>query len=325
MPELYQINPALEIPLYRQLVDRLRAEIKSGALPRDTQLPTVRALAEELHIARGTVKRAYDELEAQRLVEKVQGRGTFVRFCPEAADSRKERAMAAIDRLLDELEGLDFSMNEMSIFLRLKLQERAARERNLRVAVVECTPEVLSQLSEQLRSLGKLDLYAFLLDDVLAYPYKLGEDMDLVITTQEHAEALEKVLSDSRKLARIALRPHSRCVAQLGKLQAGEQVGILCGSPRFGELLTRICRTYAEQAAVAPPCLFGGDCAAYLAGKSAVLVPENCARFADGGTLRLLDAFSARGRVISCSYRVDEGSLMYLEEKLRHLLEKDRL
>ena len=60
--ELYQINFVDGIPVYRQLVDRIRANIKAGIMENGLQLPTVRDLAAELGVALGTVKRAYDEL-----------------------------------------------------------------------------------------------------------------------------------------------------------------------------------------------------------------------------------------------------------------------
>ena len=79
MDSIYKINAQLDIPIYRQLVDSIRMAVKKGELPGGYQLPTVQELTGKLGIARGTVKRAYDELEQLGLVEKMQGRGTFVR------------------------------------------------------------------------------------------------------------------------------------------------------------------------------------------------------------------------------------------------------
>ena len=324
LSEFFQVNPQLDIPIYQQLVDHIRAGIKTGELPAGTRLPTVRELAEEMNVARGTIKRAYDELESEGMVEKAQGRGTFVSYQPESLESRKDRAMAAIDQLFGQLEQLGFSIHEMHIFLQLKLQELAARQSNLKVAVVECNPEILAQLCEQLRRIDRLDLYSYVLDEVLAYPYKIAEDMDLVITTQEHAEALEKMISSDRKIAKIALSLRADCIARLVKLRAGERVGIVCDSLRFGDLLTRACGVFAPQAAVDRPCLFS-SCAGYLAGKEAILVPENCERYADADTIQVLRDFSARGEMIPCVYQIDEGSFMYLEERIEKLRNKEML
>ena len=121
---IYKINTDLDVPIYRQLVDSIHSAVKKGDLTSGHQLPTVQEMTEDLGIARGTVKRAYDELERLGLVEKVQGRGTFVCYQPSNSGSRKEQAMAAIDGMLDQLEEMGFSPAEINIFLDLKLRER---------------------------------------------------------------------------------------------------------------------------------------------------------------------------------------------------------
>ena len=69
--------------------------------------------------------------------------------------------MAAIDALLDQMEELGFTPAEMNIFLSLKLRERTERLADLKVAVVECNPETLSQLSDQLRGLEGVGAAAY--------------------------------------------------------------------------------------------------------------------------------------------------------------------
>ena len=144
MTELFHVDLGSGIPIYQQLVDEIRSAIKTGKLPAGEQLPTVLAMADSLSLARGTVKRAYDELERLNLVEKVQGRGTFVCYrSPDSAGS-KAAAMAAIDTMLDEMERLGFSLAEVNIFFGLKLRERAENLADIKVAVVECNTETLS-------------------------------------------------------------------------------------------------------------------------------------------------------------------------------------
>ncbi|MFC3533127.1 PLP-dependent aminotransferase family protein [Vogesella facilis] len=66
-------------PRYKQLVDTLAADIRSGRLPPGTRLPTHRQLAAKQRIALVTATRVYAELEAMGLVSGEPGRGTFVR------------------------------------------------------------------------------------------------------------------------------------------------------------------------------------------------------------------------------------------------------
>ncbi|MDN8618363.1 PLP-dependent aminotransferase family protein [Variovorax ginsengisoli] len=64
---------------YKQLVDELAVEIRTGRLPPGTRLPTHRRLAERHGLALVTASRVYAELEAMGLVSGEVGRGTFVR------------------------------------------------------------------------------------------------------------------------------------------------------------------------------------------------------------------------------------------------------
>ena len=65
-------------PIYRQIVNQVRDQIRSGSLPQGSRLPPVRQLAAAHGLTRLTVHSAYAELQAQGLVESHVGRGTFV-------------------------------------------------------------------------------------------------------------------------------------------------------------------------------------------------------------------------------------------------------
>jgi DNA-binding transcriptional MocR family regulator len=73
------IDRQSRVPLYRQIVDRIRELIRSGALPEGFRLPPERRLAEALGINRSTVLTAYRELKGEGLVDAHVGRGTSVR------------------------------------------------------------------------------------------------------------------------------------------------------------------------------------------------------------------------------------------------------
>jgi DNA-binding GntR family transcriptional regulator len=73
------IDPGAATPLWRQLADILRAQIESGELPAGRIVPSENTLSQQHGLARGTVVKALDALEREGLVERIQGRGTFVR------------------------------------------------------------------------------------------------------------------------------------------------------------------------------------------------------------------------------------------------------
>jgi hypothetical protein len=58
---------------------QVQAAVASGVLREGDQLPSVRALAEQLRVNRNTIARAYGELEHAGAIENRQGSGCFVR------------------------------------------------------------------------------------------------------------------------------------------------------------------------------------------------------------------------------------------------------
>ena len=65
-------------PLYAQVQDILRGRIQSGYWKPGEGLPNEFLLAEELGVSQGTARKALDALAIEHLVERRQGRGTFV-------------------------------------------------------------------------------------------------------------------------------------------------------------------------------------------------------------------------------------------------------
>ena len=65
-------------PLYKQVYDVLVRRIAEGQWKPGQVLPSEQALAEELRVSQGTVRKALDTLAAENLVQRHQGKGTYV-------------------------------------------------------------------------------------------------------------------------------------------------------------------------------------------------------------------------------------------------------
>ena len=93
-----------ELPIYRQIIRQVTDAIAGGRLKPGEKLPSHRDLAVQLVIAPLTVKKAYDELEQQGLIETQRGRGTFVseRVREHGPAARRERLRDAAQRLLSQ-------------------------------------------------------------------------------------------------------------------------------------------------------------------------------------------------------------------------------
>ena len=145
----YSVSADKNIPIYRQLVDQINAQVRSGALKTGTQLPTVREMAEKLRLSPGTVKKAYDCLQEMGDIEMTRRRGTFVKYVHRDRDSRKQQAMVAIDQMIRKLSELHFSPAEIQIFLNLKMREWGLKWTGVNVTVISPCPEMAPVLKEQ--------------------------------------------------------------------------------------------------------------------------------------------------------------------------------
>ncbi|MBF6098975.1 GntR family transcriptional regulator [Nocardia cyriacigeorgica] len=104
MPEIEEV-----LPKYLQIAGYLRDQIVRGDLPPGGEVPSVRELAAQWHVARPTASKALDSLRQQGLVESRRGSGTYVRASQAAprARERYERA-AALGTMYSDSESVAF-------------------------------------------------------------------------------------------------------------------------------------------------------------------------------------------------------------------------
>ncbi len=94
------ISNASDKPIYEQITSQIRAHIANGRLAEGTQLPSIRALANDLHVSVITTKRAYADLETQGFIVTVQGKGSFV--ASGNAELFREEKLRHIEELLTQ-------------------------------------------------------------------------------------------------------------------------------------------------------------------------------------------------------------------------------
>ena len=71
------ISNSSKKPIYEQIASQIKDLIISGVLEEGDALPSMRVLAKELRISVITTKRAYEELERDKFIETVTGRGVL--------------------------------------------------------------------------------------------------------------------------------------------------------------------------------------------------------------------------------------------------------
>jgi GntR family transcriptional regulator len=94
------IDPSSHVPIYLQIADAVRAAVAAGVYRPGEMLPSLRAMAIDIHVNPNTVQRAYDELEREGLVYSQRGRGLFV--AERGTASAQTAAGDGVRRALDE-------------------------------------------------------------------------------------------------------------------------------------------------------------------------------------------------------------------------------
>ncbi|HMV94820.1 MAG TPA: GntR family transcriptional regulator [Anaerolineales bacterium] len=113
------------LPIYTQIVNQIQSQLANGILMPGDQLPTVRALAQELRVNFNTVARAYRILDEARVISTQQGRGTYITEIPPPKVSEKLRSesLATLtQRFISEAIRLGFSEREISQMVRDNLK-----------------------------------------------------------------------------------------------------------------------------------------------------------------------------------------------------------
>jgi GntR family transcriptional regulator len=115
MPVAFNINTGSNTPIYQQITHQVRHAVTTGRLAVGDQLPSVRALAEDLVVNPNTVARAYGDLMREGLLESRAGRGVFITH-KRKIYSRAEgwrRLEPLLHTLIGEAMILDFTREEL--------------------------------------------------------------------------------------------------------------------------------------------------------------------------------------------------------------------
>lgn len=75
---MFSIDLTSRIPIYEQIYNKIIEIAVSGTLSENEQLPSVRNLAKDIGVNPNTVAKAYQELERNKIIYSVPGRGSFI-------------------------------------------------------------------------------------------------------------------------------------------------------------------------------------------------------------------------------------------------------
>ena len=108
MAVMIEIDVRSGIPIYRQIMDKVRRLIMTGQMKEGDQLEQVRALSGRLKVNPMTVSKAYSFLEQEGLVTRKRGVGLFVAHVNRSTQRRIKGQMLA--RAIDQAAALAVQM-----------------------------------------------------------------------------------------------------------------------------------------------------------------------------------------------------------------------
>ncbi|OIJ12526.1 GntR family transcriptional regulator [Anaerobacillus alkalilacustris] len=123
---MFQLDMRSRVPIYEQLVEKMKEMIIHEVVKTDEQLPSVRALAAQLTINPNTIQKAYRELENQGYIYSVPGKGKYV--APQADTTNNEKVKKMKKELVKLIsEALYLGMKKEEILSLISIAEQSVK------------------------------------------------------------------------------------------------------------------------------------------------------------------------------------------------------
>ncbi|SFI71080.1 MocR-like pyridoxine biosynthesis transcription factor PdxR [Thermoflavimicrobium dichotomicum] len=150
-----ELNRQSQIPLAQQIFQAFADRILSGYFPSGSRLPSVRKLARTLQVSPVTVIQAFDLLEKQQLIERIQGKGTFVTnrsFGEKEEESKEEKTLLQIPDYLHRTQQMYYNQTPARINFSSPIVHPDLLPTNILAEsiqqLVQREPEILAQYGE---------------------------------------------------------------------------------------------------------------------------------------------------------------------------------
>lgn len=109
------IDPRSSTPIYEQIVIKIKELILKGVLEPGDKLPSVREMSGIITANPNTVSKAYAELERQKVIETIRGRGTFVaeNYKPKIQEDRMKVLKEDLKKVILEAKYMGLTKEEL--------------------------------------------------------------------------------------------------------------------------------------------------------------------------------------------------------------------
>ncbi|WP_159883542.1 GntR family transcriptional regulator [Paenibacillus puerhi] len=119
------ISNASDPPIYQQIKNQIKDAIIRGELKEGEMLPSIRALASDLHVSVLTTRRVYDELESEGFITTRAGKGSYVakENLELLWESKRHMVEVKLSEAWDTARSLGISKEELYAMMDLLFEE----------------------------------------------------------------------------------------------------------------------------------------------------------------------------------------------------------
>lgn len=208
--------------VHDQLVEQLRFLIASGRYQVDDQLPSTRTLGKQVGVSFHTVRKAYQQLEEEGLLEARTGSGFRVRErAPLGKAERIERGAHVVQEALQKLIGLGLDEEELAYLFQEQFDQLATGPSHLKILFAGPFQEFADLCAEQL-SLGlQQPVEGTSLTALDRHP-----DADFLITRVEDFQKARAVLPNIEHLG-IVTYWQPEALEQVARMLPHETLGLI--------------------------------------------------------------------------------------------------
>ncbi len=235
------------LPIGEQLVEQMRFQLASGRYRPGERLPSTRVLADQLGISFHTVRKAYQRLAEEGLLDTRRGGGFHAVERPALSRAeRLERGAAVVQDALQKLVGLGLSDDEATYVIEEQRQffESPGTRRKLLFAAPY--RELAESGAEQLTGVLQERVEPVVLADLARHA-----DADVVTVPMPHVRQAVQAVPAAEVVGVAVGWPHD-ALEKVARLSASESVGLVT---RQGDAVEPLLAALRAQAGLAGPAL----------------------------------------------------------------------
>ena len=236
-----QINRSEPISIHNQLMEQLKYHIENGAWEPGNKLPTVREMAQALHINYNTVRMAYQELERGGYLVTEQGRGTFVATeTHRKPEGEQETLLDLNDEALIKAKSIGISPDEFSSTAYTRARLFPLGNPDVRLLFTECNLADMEHYAKNIQQGAGVIPETFLVEDLRKKERSFFKQYDLIATTLFHVTEIQALVGPEQIVLGLMIAPdYLEVLVEIASLSKGARVGLICAEQKGAEAMER--------------------------------------------------------------------------------------